>query len=306
LVGFLIVISFAISNALWLKGLLWPSPGNNKVNGNPVIDFYRGIELYPRIGENLDLKTLINCRVSLFLLQIIYLAAWKANAELHKLDYTKLELNWTMTCVTALQTIYLAKWFYWEDGYKSTIDIIVDKQGFYLVNACLALLPSFYAIYSLYLVSASPLPWFGPLHALAVFALGMTFIVLTYVTDKQRQLARATDGKCMIWGKKCEVIRAEYKDSSKDVEVKKSLILVSGFWGIARHMNYLFEVGLFFAWGLPVITINWTMSIGTVIFVALVLSHRSRRDDLKCQLKYGTYWTEYCERVPYKMIPYVY
>lgn len=48
------------------------------------------------------------------LLQIIYLVTWKANAEIHKLDYTKLELNWANTCVTALQTIYLAKWFYWE------------------------------------------------------------------------------------------------------------------------------------------------------------------------------------------------
>lgn len=120
------------------------------------------------------------------------------------------------------------------DGYKSTIDIVVDKLGFYLTSACLVLVPSFYALYSLYLVQATPLSWFGPYHAAAVFALGFTFIALTYATDKQRQLARQTDGHCHIWGRPAEVIRAKYKHSKKDTEEKTSVILCSGFWGLAR------------------------------------------------------------------------
>lgn len=73
-----------------------------------------------------------------------------------------------------------------------------------------------------------------------------------------------------------------------------------------RHMNYFFEICLFAAWTLPVITINWTMSIGTVLFVTAILCHRSHRDDMKCRLKYGEYWEEYCRRVPYRIVPYVY
>lgn len=92
---------------------MWPSAGVCKVSGNPFVDYYRGIELYPRLGL-LDLKTLINCRVCLFLLQLIYLACWKANAQLHHLDYMRGDINWTITTVTLLQTVYLAKWFYWE------------------------------------------------------------------------------------------------------------------------------------------------------------------------------------------------
>lgn len=37
-----------------------------------------------------------------------------------------------------LQTIYLAKFYYWEDGYMSTIDIAVDKFGFYVGWGCIA------------------------------------------------------------------------------------------------------------------------------------------------------------------------
>ena len=92
----------------------------------------------------------------------------------------------------------------------------------------------------------------------------------------------------------------------EDKTLKKSLILCSGFWGIALHMNYFFEICLFLACGLPVIHINWTFSLGTVVFVMLILMHRASRDDLKCRLKYGKYWEQYCERVPYKIIPYVY
>lgn len=116
LIGVLVAVSFPVGWFLYLKGMISPSPGENYVSGNPVVDFYHGIELYPRLGSRLDLKTLINCRICLFLLQIIYLACWKANAELNKLDYMRGEINWAMTTVTLLQTVYLAKWFKWEDG----------------------------------------------------------------------------------------------------------------------------------------------------------------------------------------------
>ena len=32
----------------------------------------------------------------------------------------------------------------------------------------------------------------------------------------------------------------------------------------------------------------------------------SSRDDERCRGKYTTYWEQYCKRVPYKILPYVY
>jgi 7-dehydrocholesterol reductase len=304
LIGVLIALSFPVGWFLYIKGMTYPSPGENYISGNPVVDFYRGIELYPRIGKHLDIKTLINCRVCLFLLQIIYLACWKANAELHQLDYTRGEINWAMTSVTVLQTIYLAKWAYWEDGYKNSIDIIVDKMGHYLAGACMTLLPSFYSLYALFLVKHSPIDGFGPIHAIGVFSLGMLSIWMTYAADRQRQIARLTGGKCEFWGKPAVVINATYKDVKG--EEKKSILLCSGFWGLSRHINYFFEICLFLAWGLPVMFISPGMWLGTAGVVTMILMHRASRDNEKCRRKYKEHWPEYCERVPYKIIPYVY
>lgn len=189
-------------------------------------------------------------------------------------------------------------------GYKSTIDIIHDKLGHYLAGACLTLLPSFYSLYALYLVDHTPITGFGPLHAAGVFSLGLLFTFLTYTADRQRQLARASGGKCIIWGRPAEVIQAKYKDAKG--EEKTSILLCSGFWGITRHINYLFEICLFLTWGLPVIFISPGMCFGFTAAVTLILMHRSSRDNEKCRRKYGKQWEEYCQRVPYKIIPFVY
>jgi len=54
---------FALSFCAFLviKGIVVPSSTDNQVSGNPIFDFFWGVELYPRFGS-LDLKTLVNCR----------------------------------------------------------------------------------------------------------------------------------------------------------------------------------------------------------------------------------------------------
>ena len=138
--GILTIVGLVLSCLLYIKGHVSPSPGVFGSSGNPLFDFYWGIELYPRIGPfNLfDLKTIVNCRFGLWLWQAIVLLAWKANYELHSANYARGEVNWPLTCCTLLQTVYLAKFYFWEDGYMSTIDIAVDKFGFYECWGCIA------------------------------------------------------------------------------------------------------------------------------------------------------------------------
>ncbi|CAG2161638.1 unnamed protein product [Oppiella nova] len=65
---------------------------------------------------------------------------------------------------------------------------------------------------------------------------GIVFCALLYVKDQQKLEFRATDGKCVIWGKPAKLIRAQYVDDFG--KTKRSILLTSGFWGITRHMNY--------------------------------------------------------------------
>lgn len=89
-----------------------PDEGLHDMTMNPIFDFYWGIELYPQLGKYISLKVLINCRFGLWLWQLIVLVAWKANHE-----YMQEEIVWPITTSTILQTVYLAKFYYWESGY---------------------------------------------------------------------------------------------------------------------------------------------------------------------------------------------
>ena len=61
----------------------------------------------------------------------------------------------------------------------------------------------------------------------------------------QRQIFREQDGKGLVWGKKPTFIRAKYQlvnAASGKIEQRVSLLLASGWWGIARHFQYALEL----------------------------------------------------------------
>lgn len=54
-----------------------------------------------------------------------------------------------------LQTIYIGKFFWWETGYFNTLDITLDRAGYYICWGCLVWVPAFYT-YSSYFLVAQP------------------------------------------------------------------------------------------------------------------------------------------------------
>jgi protein-S-isoprenylcysteine O-methyltransferase Ste14 len=80
-------------------------------------------------------------------------------------------------------------------------------------------------------------------------------------------------------------------------------LLVSGFWGAARHINYLGEVlmatGLTLALGYPERIGPWLYPL---FYVALLIP-RQIDDNRRCAAKYGPLWQTYVARVPYRIVP---
>jgi delta14-sterol reductase len=80
-------------------------------------------------------------------------------------------------------------------------------------------------------------------------------------------------------------------------------LLISGFWGAARHVNYLGEflmaIGLTLALGYPDRLAPWLYPL---FYVALLVP-RQIDDDRRCALKYGVLWKDYVTRVPYRILP---
>lgn len=290
LIGALNCLSLVVCVGLYLKGRFAPSSTDNGVTGNWLFDFYWGTELYPRIF-GFDVKQFTNCRFGMMSWGIIVTSFAAKQSELFGLSNG-------MIIAVLLQLVYVGKFFWWETGYLSSLDIMHDRAGFYICWGCMVWVPSIYTSATLFMVN-HPLEMPGPLAMLLLLA-GVGCIFVNYFADRQRQLVRETGGDCLVWGKKPELLVAHYV--GQNGESKQNLLLLSGFWGISRHFHYLPELGAALCWSLPA-GISFGLPYFYVVFLAILLTHRALRDDARCAQKYGSAWLAYCERVPAKIIP---
>jgi 7-dehydrocholesterol reductase len=276
---------------LYLKGKYFPSSTDNGSTGNFLFDYYWGTELYPRILA-WDVKQFTNCRFGMTGWAISVTSFAFAQQELYG------SADWSIIISAALIVIYLFKFFIWEAGYMRSMDIIVDRAGFYICWGCLVWVPAIYTSPVMFMVK-HPVELSGGFAAL-IFAAGAVAIFINYWADRQRQVVRATDGNTTIWGKPPVLIRATY--TTETGQQKTNLLLASGFWGISSHFHYVPEILATFFWSCAT-GFSYFMPFFYVIFLTILLTHRAFRDDVKCRNKYGAYWDEYRKKVPYKIIP---
>lgn len=180
-----------------------------------------------------------------------------------------------------------------------SMDIQHDRAGYYICWGCLVWVPSVYTSTSFYL--AEHAPEISPVTGLIMFLLGSLMIFINYDSDNQRYVFRRTGGECLIWGKKPKKIIAEY--TTDKGEVRKSLLLLSGWWSVSRHFHYVPEISAAFLWSCPALNTNFIAPYFYVIFLTILLVDRAFRDDDRCRRKYGAYWETYCKEVPYKIVP---
>ena len=281
---------------LLIKGHVAPTDDDSGSSGNVIDDFWWGMELYPFLGP-LNLKQFTNCRFGMMawaVLPIIFAC--------HQYERDGYVADSVTVCV-ALMSAYNFKFFLWETGYFNSMDIQHDRAGYYICWGCLVWVPVVYASPALYITSVTPGRTLGTPLAVTILLLGLLSIWVNYDSDRQRQAFRACGGRVKIWGRKPTIVRAEYV-VAKDGErvTKKSILLASGWWGLARHFHYLPEITASFLWTAPAL-FDVAPPYLYVAFLTALLIDRSIRDDIRCRRKYGQYWAKYCELVPYRIIP---
>jgi len=284
---------------LLVKGRTAPdAPQDNAEAGQfplPYL-FYRGIELHPRILD-VDVKQWTNCRVGMMGWSLLVVNFCLAGIRLHGLSAAS-----SGQIVNAvLINIYLFKFFFWETGYFNTLDITLDRAGYYLCWGCMCWVQVFYTFSAYFMVNNQPKT--SVAESMAILVFGCLAVLFNYITDRQKELFRTTGGKCHIWGRPAKFLEVKY--TSHDGVVKKSRLMLSGFWGVARHLNYVFEILLAASWSLPAAH-HGVAPFFYVIFLVILLVHRTFRDEEKCAAKYGDGWTKYCQAVPYRFIPYLF
>ncbi len=294
LIATLVLFALLFCLGLYAKGRFAPTTADTFVSDNFVWDYYWGVELHPR-ALGVSLKQLINCRISMMGWSLIVCSFAAKQAEIYG------HVSNAMLVSAAITVVYLFKFFWWESGYFTSLDIMHDRFGFYICWGVLAWVPSVYALPAQYLAThPRDLPW--PV-ALAIFTLGVACVYVNYAADEQRQRVRATGGETTVWGRPPELIRARYVTA--DGSEHESLLLASGWWGVARHFHYVPEIGLAAAWTLPA-GFSHFLPWFYVFFLTILLLDRAGRDDLRCAKKYGTHWDDYRRRVPRKVVPGLY
>ncbi|OXA58166.1 7-dehydrocholesterol reductase [Folsomia candida] len=298
ILGGLNILALSLCAYLWIKAKLKSDEKDPYLLDKkyPVLhEFYRGMELHPRI-LGVDVKQLTNCRIGMIMWQLLIIIFLIAGWQLHGFNGGHL-VN------VLLQTIYIYKFFRWETGYFNTLDITLDRAGYYLCWGCLVWIPSFYTFHSYFFVYHQPT--LGSLANIMIFLLGLLSIYYNYNVDRQKELFRTSlDKSVKIWGKPAQYLKVVYKTA--DGKQRESKLLLSGWWGVARKINYTFELLAAFLWSVPG---GFVFGIWPFLYFAFLLAllvHRIYRDESKCLDKYGRGWNDYCLKVKYRLIPYVF
>eukprot|EP01133_Synstelium_polycarpum_P007033 gene7033-8177_t len=281
--------SFVFTALLKVHALL--KREEERMSGYAFYDYWMGYARNPRIGS-FDLKLFCEARPGLILWVLMNFSIAAKQYE----TFGFVPLSTMLVC--AFHFWYIADYYYHEEAILTTMDIITEKFGYMLVYGDLAWVPFTYCFQCYYLLkhvdaAGQPLQ-ISLLYAGCVVALkAFGFYLFRWVNSQKHEFRR--NPEALIWGK-----RAEYIETKRGTK-----LLVSGFWGICRHLNYTGDIILSWAWCLPCQFDSVVPFFYGIYFTTLDL-HRCFRDHRACLEKYGEDWREYCRRVPNIFIPKVF
>lgn len=243
-------------------------------------DWWFGPELNPELW-GVDLK--------MFAYLPSLMGLWVMNLSFAAAQYEALgHLTTRMALYESFFTIYIFNYFQFEYGMLHTWDVIAENFGWMLVWGDYAVVPFFYCICGWYLVgNLAPIPTYEVTALVVLFAVG--FWLFRGSNEQKHRYKENPTAK--IWGRTPETVGGR--------------LLVSGFWGIGRKLNYTGELMIYFSWTI-------TTGFGSVVpyllplWLVSLFSHRAWRDEQRCRQKYGEVWDAYCARARFRMIPFIY
>ncbi|CCE23001.1 delta(14)-sterol reductase [Methylotuvimicrobium alcaliphilum] len=277
------IFTFVFAGFLYfwgLNGKQWERP-----TGRPFYDYFMGTALNPRIGS-LDLKLFCEARPGMIFWLLMNLSMAAKQYELHG------TVTVPMLLVVGFQSFYLIDYFIHEEAVLTTWDIKHEKFGWMLCWGDLVWLPFTYTLQAQYLVHHThDLPVWG---IIAIVALNLAGYAIFRGANIQKHHFRR-DPNRIVWGKPAKYIKTK----------QGSLLLTSGWWGIARHMNYFGDLMIALSWCLPA-AFGSPIPYFHIVYFTILLLHREKRDDAMCLAKYGEDWLQYRKKVPWRIVPKIY
>ncbi len=227
-----------------------------------------------------------------------------------------------MALVCAFHFVYVFDALACEPAILTTMDITTDGFGFLLVFGDLVWVPFTYSLQARFLLEHPvELSWAAIAAILALQCLvrrvalnkrGVAPPVRAVLTWHALISPLPHKGYTIFRGANSQKDTFRRDPSHPSVAHLTSLptargtrLITSGYWGLARHVNYFGDWLMAWAWCLPCGTAS-IIPYFYVVYFGVLLAHRERRDEEACRAKYGADWDRYTALVRYRIIPYVY
>lgn len=278
-----VLCSFAFSAFLYFLG--FSSTRTEYRSGVFIYDFFMGSALNPRI-KDFDLKLFFESKIGMTTWIVLTLAMAAAQ---HERDGS---VSLPMILVCLFQLWYVADFYVFENAMLTTWDINYENYGFMLLFGFVVWMPFNFSLQAQYLVYHRPelsIP-----AVVGIVALNFAGYYVFRTSNLQKHSFR-TDPEAKIWGRPPTFIQTK----------RGTKLLTSGWWGLARHTNYLGDLMMALAWCLPS-GLSHVPPYFYFIYFAPLLIDRERRDHKVCAKKYGDDWDTYCQKVKYRIVPFVY
>ena len=253
-----------------------------------LVDFFLGR------AENLQLwGGRVDAKMWLYLIGAVLLELNVLSFTAHHYLLYGEESSLGIFLAAALLSYFVCDYLTFEEVHLYTYDLFAERVGFKLGWGCITFYPFFYTI-PLWATVHLPNPdmpvW------LLVLA-GLTFLA-------GWSLARGANMQKYFFKRDPNYVFLGIQPES--ITDGQKTLLVNGFWGWSRHINYLGEIGMatgiVLAMGHPTMIWPWLYPL----YYVLLLFPRQLDDDKRCAAKYGPLWEEYLKRVPYRIIPKIY
>jgi delta14-sterol reductase len=328
-----LIICMVLATFVYAKSFSVPEPGQlnpelrelapGGQTGNALYDFFIGRELNPRVqlpipfvdeaSRTVDINVWCEMRPGLLGWIILNLSNMARQYRTYGYISNSIALS------TAFQTFYVLDALYMERAVLTTIDVIMDGFGYMLSFGHLVWVPFIYNLQTRYL---------------AVFPVELC------LKDILLNLTITGVGYWIFRGANNQKNR--FRTDPHDPRVKHiqyiqtssgSKLMISGWWGLARHINYLGDWLMSWSYSLPTGLAGYTMvesinSAGDVqkqaiqtpevrgwgivftyffiLYFGVLLIHREGRDEEKCKRKYGVDWKRYTSIVRSRIVPGIY
>ncbi|GAX81135.1 hypothetical protein CEUSTIGMA_g8569.t1 [Chlamydomonas eustigma] len=253
----------------------------------PHYDFWMGRELNPRIGS-FDWKEFCELYPGIIGWAVVNLAM--AHKQYTQLGY----VTNAMILTNIFQLYYVVDALWNEKSILTTMDITTDGFGYMLAFGDLSWVPFGFSNAARYLVD-SPQNLSVPAVIVILLVKGVGYYIFRGANGQKDTFRRNPDDPSV---KHLKTLKTE----------RGTKLIISGWWGMSRHINYLGDWIMGVAWCLPcgIAAMASVVPYFYCLYFAVLLIHRERRDDQGCRAKYGADWDKYCALVPYRIIPYVY